>query len=223
MTIAPSALLFAGSLALMALLPPLDARGDEHNHMRLIGHNDLGGRAGGGKGSEGFALAQTASGRRILYVAEESGPLCFSVVDVTDPQSPQLVTQVEAPPRVRCNSLDLSGRRLTAAHGVQHAGLKPARLQVWDVSSPPDPRPAGFFQTSGPDSRGIHHVWFADGRFACVSTGTADFIPTNPKDDEFFMIVHLAGRPAPRRWAGGGTRRPGSTTPRSVPAELPIP
>lgn len=64
-------------------------------------------------------------------------------------------------------------------------------------------RPAGFFDTSGPASRGIHHVWFVDGHFAYVSTGAADFIPTNPKDGEFFMAVDLADPAHPRevgRW-----------------------
>jgi hypothetical protein len=61
--------------------------------MRLLGHHDLGGPRGGGKGGEGFAMTTTQGGQRILYVAEESGPVCLSVVDVTDPRRPLLLKQ----------------------------------------------------------------------------------------------------------------------------------
>ena len=33
---------------------------------------------------------------------------------------------------------------------------------------------------SGPHSRGVHCLWFVDGEFAHLSTGTPDSDPTNP-------------------------------------------
>src|SRR6266702_2025691 len=159
-----------------------------------LGHNSLGGAQGGGKGGEGIAL-MVVGGRRYLFTAAESGPNCFSVVDVTDPRKLTLVRQIDVPAAVvRCNSLDLSGHILAVAYQTTLAGKQPAGLQLYDVSDPANPQKAGFLDTSGPHSRGVHHVWFVDGRFAYIATGAADFTPTNPNDDQFLMIADLPDR-----------------------------
>src|SRR5713101_8951456 len=80
------------------------ANGVESKNMRLIGHSDLGGF---GNGGEGMGLQKTRDGRRIMYIAHECAPINFSVVDVTDPSKPHLVTQTKLPhAQVRSNSLD---------------------------------------------------------------------------------------------------------------------
>ena len=81
------------------------------------------------------------------------------------------------------------------------ASRKPRRLQDLELS---------FFDTSGPNSRGVHCVWFVDGEFAHLTTGAADFDPTNPNDDQFYMIVDLRDPRHPRevgRWWYPGTRK----------------
>jgi hypothetical protein len=50
-----------------------------------------------------------------------------------------------------------------------------------------------FFDTSGPDSRGVHNVWFVDGEFAHLTTGMADFRPTNPNDDQIYANDRFTG------------------------------
>src|SRR5919197_1388480 len=131
-----------GAAALLALLIGTGASSAEQGRgparLEPLGHNDLGGPQGGGKGGEGIEL-MVSHGKRYLFTAAESGPNCFSVVDATDPASLQLVAQV---------------------------GLQPAGLQLYDVSDPASPAELGFFDTSGPSSRGVHHVWFVDGHFA---------------------------------------------------------
>src|SRR5256885_8628264 len=95
--------------------------GAESKNMRLIGHSDLGGF---GNGGEGMGLQKTKDGRRIMYIAHECAPINFSVVDVTDPSKPHLVTQTKLPhAQVRSNSLDLVGEdrkstRLNSSHLV---------------------------------------------------------------------------------------------------------
>ncbi|HTH95915.1 MAG TPA: hypothetical protein VL574_00785, partial [Stellaceae bacterium] len=61
-------------------------------NMKVIGYNDLGGV---GKGGEGMAMRKYPDGRRILFLAHESEPACFSVLDVTDPTKPVLITQTK--------------------------------------------------------------------------------------------------------------------------------
>ncbi len=181
-----------------------------------LGHNNLGGAQGGGKGGEGIAL-MVSGGRRYLFTAAESGPNCFSVVDVTDPGRLVLVRQIDVPAAVvRCNSLDLSGHTLAVAYQTTLVGQQPAGLQLWDVNDPANPVKAGFLDTSGPHSRGVHHVWFVDGHFAYIATGAADFTPTNPNDDQFLMIVDLSNPAHPTevgRWWYPGTRAGDSVPP----------
>jgi hypothetical protein len=206
------ALVGGASLAVSTPLLGSAARSaDQSLNMKLLGHHDLGGRDGAGKGGEGFAMTTTEDGRRIMYVAQESGPGCFSVVDVTDPSSPELVAQFDVPnPDVRCNSLDLSGDILVIAHEARTAGLKPAGIRIFDVSDPASPVEVGFFDTSGAHSRGAHHVWFVAGHHAFIATGASDFVPNRPNDDQFLMIVDLKDPSNPKevgRWWYPGTRQ----------------
>ena len=66
----------------------------QSHNMRLIGHTDLNGF---GNGGEGLSLQQTRDGRRFLYIAHESAPKNFTVVEVTDPRAPTVVAQTELP------------------------------------------------------------------------------------------------------------------------------
>src|SRR5947207_15461934 len=98
--------------------------GAESKNMRLIGHSDLGGF---GNGGEGMGLQRTRDGRRIMYIAHECAPINFSVVDVTAPSKPQLVTQTELPhSQVRSNCLDLGGDTLAVAYQPPQPGRQPA-------------------------------------------------------------------------------------------------
>jgi hypothetical protein len=95
------------------------------------------------------------------------------------------------------------------ANQVAQAGQQPAGLRLYDVGDPANPTQLGFFDTSGPNSRGVHHVWFVDGHYAYLSTGSADFTPTNPNDDQFPMIVDVSNPRNPHevgRWWYPGTR-----------------
>lgn len=176
-------------------------------NMRLLAQHDLGGY---GNGGEGLALQATADARRMLYIAHESAPKDFSVVDVSDPYRPRLIAQTELPhTEVRSNSLDLSGDILLVAYQSATPGVTPAGVGVYDVSNPAAPSQLAFFDTSGPHSRGCHCLWFVDGRYAHLSTGASDFQPTNPRDDQFYMIVDMADPTKPEevgRWWLPGTR-----------------
>src|SRR6516162_26366 len=60
------------------------------SNMQIIGHSDLN---GAGKGGEGLALQQYPDGRRVLFLAHESAPMCFSAIDVTKPEDPKVIAQ----------------------------------------------------------------------------------------------------------------------------------
>ncbi len=176
-------------------------------NMRLISQSDLGGF---GNGGEGLALQATSDGRRILYVAHESGPKDFTALDVTAPSEPIIVAQTEVPnDRVRSNSLDMVDDLLLVAYQGKKVGDAPVGMGVWDVKDPENPVKISHFDTSGPHSRGAHCLWFADGRYAYLATGAGDFQPHNPLDDQFLMIVDVGDPTDPTevgRWWLPGTR-----------------
>ena len=177
------------------------------SNMEIIGHSDL---DNAGKGGEGLALRQYSDGRRVLFLAHESAPMCVSLVDVTKPEDPRVITQIPVPaPQLRCNSLGLSGATLAVAHQADKVGQPGAGIEVFDVADPAHPRKLAFFDTSGPQSRGVHYLWFADGHYAYLTTGARDFTPRNPLDDQFFMVVDMSDPAHPHeagRWWLPGTR-----------------
>jgi hypothetical protein len=179
----------------------------EASNMRIIGRSDLN---GAGKGGEGLALKQYANGQRVLYLAHESAPMCFSVIDVTKPEAPAMITQLPVEANfVRCNSLGLAGDILVVAHQTEKPGQPNAGIDIYDISDPVHPKKLSHFDTSGPHSRGVHYVWFTDGHYAYLSTGARDFVPRNPEDDQFLMIVDVSNPAQPHevgRWWLPGTR-----------------
>jgi hypothetical protein len=206
-------LAFAGLLLATPLATMTAAQADplpqvaEASNMTLVGHSDLN---GAGKGGEGLALHQYPDGRRILFLAHESAPMCVSIVDVTKPEDPKVVTQIPVDGQnLRCNSLGLSGTTLAVAHQTDKPGQPGAGMNVYDVADPAHPKLLSHFDTSGPHSRGVHYLWFADAPYAYLSTGAKDFTPHNQLDDQFLMIVDLSDPSHPKetgRWWLPGTR-----------------
>jgi hypothetical protein len=67
-------------------------------NLKLVGRSDIGGHPNTG---EGIAIKFSHDGRRIMYLANENPPICFSVLDVTEPSDPKVVWQL---PRSRSAS-----------------------------------------------------------------------------------------------------------------------
>ena len=81
------------------------------SHVDLNGHNNLG---------EGVDLHQTASGRRIFYMAHEGPPKDFTSVDVTDLANPKVVAQTDLDyNHLRSNSLSIVGDTMLVAYQSQ--------------------------------------------------------------------------------------------------------
>ena len=179
----------------------------QHN-LRLISHHLLDGSPNVG---EGMAMKITGDGRRLLYVANENPPIAMSILDVTDPTSPELVAQIPCEhDSVRGNSLAMAGDTLLLAKQVTSPGMTPAGFDLYDVSTPDQPVKTGFFDASGPHSVGTHFVSTFDGRYAHISTGAADFEPNDPRDHQFYMIVDISDLTSPRevgRWWIPGQRK----------------
>jgi hypothetical protein len=189
-----------------------------HN-MTLLSHHELDGFGGMG---EGIAMQMADDGRRILWMAHESAPKNFTGVDVTDPKNPRVIVQTDMPHmKVRSNSLDVVGNLMVVANQTKEVNMKPAGFDVYDISTPEHPKLISHFDCSGPYSRGVHAVWFVDGKTVHISSGAHDFQPHNPKDDQIYRIVDISNPSKPvetGRWWYPGTRV-GDTAPQ--PPRLP--
>jgi hypothetical protein len=159
----------------------------------------------------------TGDGRRILWLAHESAPKNFTAVDVTDVRNPKVVVQTDLPhPRVRSNSLDVVGNIMAVAYQTKDVGQKPAGFDLFDISKPEAPKLISHYDTSGPHSRGAHCVFFVDGEYVHLSSGSPDFEPVNPKDDQFYQIIDVRNPSKPTevgRWWLPGVRKGDSAPP----------
>jgi hypothetical protein len=175
-------------------------------NLEEVGHSDLN---GAGKGGEGLALKQYGA-KKILFLAHESGPQCYSVIDVTTPNKPRVIKQIPTEAQfVRCNSLSVSGNTLIVARESKEIGQAHGGMITYDVTDPANPQLLSYLDLTGPYSRGTHRVSFLDSRYAYLSTGAKDFTPKNPKDDQMLMIVDMADPKLPKetgRWWMDGTQ-----------------
>jgi hypothetical protein len=159
--------------------------------------------------------AARRDGRRILWLAHEGAPKNFTGVDVTDPRNPKMVVQTELPHmKVRSNSLDVVGNLMVVAYQTKTVGLKPAGVDIFDISTPETPKLLSHFDCSGPHSRGVHCVWFVDGKTVHMSAGAPDFQPRNPLDDQFYRVLDVSNPSKPTEKAAGGTPARARATPR---------
>ncbi len=169
-----------------------------------------------------MAMQLLPGGRRIMWLAHESAPKNFSGVDVTDPRNPKLIVQTDLPHmKLRSNSLDVVGNTMVVAYQSSEVGIKPAGVDLFDISVPEKPRLISHFDCSGPHSRGVHAVWFVDGEHIHMAAGSGDFVPHNPLDDQFYRILDVKNTSRPEevgRWWYPGTRVGDKEPP---PARLP--
>src|SRR5215470_10581915 len=190
-------------------------------NFKLIGHHLLDGFGGMG---EGMSIQIAPDGRRILWLAHESAPKNFTAVDVSDPRKPKVVVQTDLPQaHMRSNSLETCGNIMAVAYQTQKKGLKPAGMELFDISVPEKPRSISFFDCSGETSRGVHQLWFCDGEYVHCASGAPDFKPTHTSDDQFYRCFDVRNPSKPTeigRWWLPGTREGDSTPP---PARHPRP
>jgi hypothetical protein len=176
-------------------------------NMTLLSQHELDGFGGMG---EGMSLQKTRDGRRILWLAHETGPKNFTAVDVTEPKAPKVVVQTELPgPKMRSNSLEVVGNTLAVAYQTYERGAQNAGFELFDVSTPEKPKSIAFHSLAGPSSRGVHQLWFADGEFIHCSSGAPDFTPRNDRDDQIYMCFDVRNPSKPveaGRWWMPGLR-----------------
>src|SRR5258708_2272375 len=142
-------------------------------NIELVGYHDLDRRPG-------FKLAmQEVQNRFYLYVGAlwQSG---WSILDVTDPESPRLVRWMEGPPNNSTTQVQVAdGRMITslshrAPEWVAHrqTGEPLDGFSIWDVPAPDEPVNVGHW-VSG--ARGTHRNFYNGGTYVHATTTLPGF------------------------------------------------
>jgi hypothetical protein len=189
-------------------------------NFKELAHHSLDGFGGMG---EGMSMQLAKDGRRILWLAHESAPKNFTAVDVTDPRQLKIVARADLPQsHMRSNSLETVGDVMAIAYQTKEKGLQPAGFELFDISVPETPKRIAFVDLSGPTSRGVHQLWFADGEYIHMSAGAPDSKPTHPKDDQFYQCWDVKNPAKPvevGRWWLPGTQQGDNVAPPKRHAE----
>ena len=172
-----------------------DARG-----LRVLAHCDLGGRGDG---------MQVVRHGDALYVGHlGTSGAATSVVDVSDPAHPRLVSQREAPPGSHSHKVQVGDDLLLVnEERFRDAESFSAGMVVFDASEPFAPRPVSRFACGG---RGVHRMVYTGGRYAYVSATPDGF------DDRIWLVIDLGDPAHPveaGRWWWRGMWRGGGETP----------
>lgn len=174
-----------------------------HN-IEHVGYHDLNGRPA-------FKLAmQEVNGRWYLYMGHlwHRG---WTVLDVTDPTSPEHVAFLPGPENTWTIQMQVAdGKMITALEriapgwGGKGGGTFSEGFLIWDVSEPENPRQLGHFRTH---STGTHRNFYDGGHLVHVAGGAPGFDlkiyrivdisrPESPKEiSHFWLSGQMAGEP----------------------------
>jgi hypothetical protein len=161
-------------------------------NIRRIGRTDL---PGGG-------LVTVENG--YCYVGHIDPPNGTSILDVSDPKHPRLVSRIEVPEGLHSHKVRVSGDIMLVNYEQYKSPVKPqAGLKIFDISDRSRPREICFFKTPG---KGVHRFTF-DGRYAYISPTMEGYV------GNIVMILDLKnpGKPeevgrwwVPGQWTAGG-------------------
>jgi hypothetical protein len=176
-------------------------------NMRLVGQTDLNGHGDGMHVNlkDGFAF--------VAHMGESR--VGTSVVDVSDPANPRVVTQLETPPGTHSHKVQVVGDVLLVNY--ERSMFEPQAttweggLKVFDVSNPRKPTEIAFLRMPG---KGVHRMTYWEPPYAYMSGSDAGLI------DQFLVIVDLSEPSRPRevgRWWFPGQNTEAGETPSWTP------
>ena len=112
----------------------------------------------------------------------KSAPMCFSVIDVTQPEEPKVITQIPVEADfVRCNSLGLAGNTLVVAHQTGKAGQPDAGMDIYDIADPAHRRNCRISTLRGRIRAACILSGSSMGTMPIFRPARADFAPHDPK------------------------------------------
>jgi hypothetical protein len=137
----------------------------DYEGLTTIGHCDLGGHGDG---------MQIARNGPALYVGHAgSSGKGTSVLDVSDPAAPELVSQSDAPAGGHSHKAVWADGLLLINHeGYRGGRIDRPGMAIHDTSDPFDPTEIGFWDSTG---KGVHRISYTGGRYVYLSATPEGF------------------------------------------------
>lgn len=153
----------------------------EQQNVSLVGYHDLNDRPG-------FKIALQNVGDRWYVYLGQFWHRGWSIVDVTDPENPELANFVEGPDNTTTKQIQVAdGKMITglerpsASGPAAGASTDPSDpyetgAYIWDVETDPtDPELLGHYETGG---RGTHRNFYNGGDYVFMTASPEGFEPT---------------------------------------------
>ena len=139
----------------------------EMEHFTILSYTDL-------DGWDQAAEFRVSRDGKHAYISNYQGA---SIVDVSNPENPRVVSRIKNDPSVQSQYIDVLGDLLV----VNQEGVRDEKIKTWesgirlfDISDPAKPREVGFFKTDQAPNRGVHGFWLHEdpkqGKFAFIAT-----------------------------------------------------
>ena len=167
-------------------------------NVRLVAHHDLNGHG------DGMQLLKVG---RYVYIAHlGTSPMALTIVDAADPEAPRVVRQMPHPPNTHAHKVQIAGNVLIQNQELPYFGKREpdarneAGIRVYEISDPTNPKETGYLRVPG---KGVHRMWFSDGKYAHVSSSMTGF------KDRVYLIADLSDPANPCQaglWWIPGTR-----------------
>ena len=148
----------------------------ESSRMRLVGHNDMGGR--------GDCMHVNVVGVHAFVGHMGQTRLGTSILDVSDPSQPRVVAQIQAPDGIHTHKVQVVDDVMLVNHeryGSSTTGQ--GGLAAYDVSRPDDPRQIGFLPMPG---KGVHRMTWWGGQYAWTTGSDEGYV------DQFLIVVDVS-------------------------------
>jgi hypothetical protein len=179
----------------------------EMENFTLLSYTDL-------DGWDQVAEFRVSKDGRHAYVSNYQG---FSIVDVSDPAKPRVISKVKNDPSVQSQYIDVLENVLV----INQDGVRDEKIKTWDggirlydISEPAKPREVGFFKTDVAPRRGVHGFWLHEdpkqGKFALIATTMEGY------HDNILLILDINDPAKPRevaRWWFPGQHTAGGEKP----------
>ena len=186
-------------------------------NIRLLGNFDLNGFGNGGQ----VTVARRGSDY-YAFIGHMQG-MGTSIVNVTDPKKPKMISQITAPENTHSHKVRVCGDVMLINNERLSGKTWEAGLRIFDISNLAKPIESSFFQTSG---KGVHRFWVdCDKRLAYISTEMEGYL------NAIFVVVDFSNTRKPRevskwwlpgQWTEGGEKPSWDTSKHSYRHHHPI-